>query len=139
MGEDLNPDQRRLWDRGLVLLRAGAGYEAHEVWEQLWHGLRRSPQPAEQRLGRLLRALIQLAAGLHLRAQGRWSGARAVFDRAAAGIAALEQQPESPPRLLGLELRALRRSLAAAASDGEHDPRSDPGIGWRWPEDIAGP
>jgi hypothetical protein len=133
MEAGFGPEQQRQWIEGLRLLRAGQGYAAHEVWEELWHGLRRSEDGEAQRLGRLLRALIQLAAGLHLREQGRWSGARAVFQRAAAGVEALRSLGGTPPRLLGLELAALNASLARAALEADLDPRDDPGIRWSWP------
>jgi hypothetical protein len=133
MEAGFGPEQQRQWIEGLRLLRAGQGYAAHEVWEELWHELRRSEDGEAQRLGRLLRALIQLAAGLHLREQQRWSGAKAVFVRAAAGIGALRSLDGTPPRLLGLELAALQGSLARAAHEADLDPREDLGIGWCWP------
>lgn len=142
---DLPPSAAPRLARGLALVLADETYAAHEVWEELWHVLRRAEGSEQRRMGHLLRALIQLAAGLHLRQQGKLSGAAAVFQRAASNVRRLlpESQLSSPMaqatpdtfepealHLLGLPLLALARSLELAASEPLHDPRHDPELAW---------
>lgn len=55
----------------------GYFWEAHEVWEGLWHHLGRSGPAAA-----LLQALIQCAAAHIKRAEGREDGVRLLFEKA---------------------------------------------------------
>jgi hypothetical protein len=142
---DLPPSAAPQLARGLALLLGDETYAAHEAWEELWHVLRRAKDAQQRRRGHLLRALIQLAAGLHLRQQGKGAGAAAVFLRAGLNVrrllpeeelgspgvqpAADQRQPDAL-HLLGLPLLALARSLELAASEPLHDPRRDPELAW---------
>jgi Domain of unknown function (DUF309) len=141
-----NASQTDKLTQGLALLLRDETYAAHEVWEELWHDCRRSQDPDQQRVGMLLRVLIQIAAGLHLRQQSKFSGASAVFDRARKNAQHLEHSAgddavksgDAPadgahrqPRLLGLPLTALARACQQAAESPDRDPRLDPHLPWR--------
>jgi predicted metal-dependent hydrolase len=51
---------REGFEKGVLLFNRRAYFESHEVWEELWPG-------APERDQKFLGALIQVAAGLHLR------------------------------------------------------------------------
>lgn len=83
-----------LYLEGLRLFNAGAYYESHEVWEDLWLRNRSAARP-------FLQGLIQLAAALHHRARGNQVGMQALLVEARARLAAFA------PRMLGVEVEAL--------------------------------
>ena len=67
--------------RGVELFNAGYYWEAHEVWEELWHAEGRRGPTAD-----VLKALIKLAAaGVKVR-EGRENGVRTHCRRAAASV-----------------------------------------------------
>jgi hypothetical protein len=87
---------------GLDLFNAGYYWEAHEVWESLWHVAGRSSA-----VGQFLKGLIKLAAaGVKVR-QGVSAGVRSHAQRAAALMQELAQT--HGPRFLGLDLEELMR------------------------------
>lgn len=106
---------------GVDLYNHGFPWEAHEVWEALWHAARRDPTLARE--ASLLRGLIQLAAAAVLVRDGRARGAERVARRAATHLraaAAVEGPPHGPPhgppvRLLGLEPATLAAQAEALA------------------------
>jgi predicted metal-dependent hydrolase len=115
----INPDAWRdssEYLEGVALFNAGYYWEAHEVWERLWHAHGRVGPIAE-----LLKSLIKLAAaGVKVR-EGRPAGVATHMRRAAEGFAAVEANAGSP--LLGLDLRELRATaerLAVAPPDQEY-------------------
>jgi uncharacterized protein len=60
---DLHPDltageRRRLFRLGIEQLNAGAFYEAHESWEEIWRST--APEPRT-----LFQGLVQVAAAMH--------------------------------------------------------------------------
>ncbi|HKI30690.1 MAG TPA: DUF309 domain-containing protein [Gemmataceae bacterium] len=86
---------------GIDLFNAGYYWEAHEVWESLWHGCGRSGRTAD-----FLKGLIRLAAaGVKVR-EGRPSGAVS-HARAAADLFRRTGAPGE--RYLGLPLGELIR------------------------------
>ena len=102
--------------RGIALFNAGYYWEAHEVWEGLWHAHRRSGPIAD-----LLKALIKLAAaGVKVR-ERQPAGVSTHARRAADLLAAA-----GSPRLLGLDPRTLAQTARSLADNPPTDP-SPPG------------
>jgi hypothetical protein len=102
--------------RGAELFDAGYYWEAHEVWEGLWHAEGRRGATADA-----LKGLIKLAAaGIKVR-EGRESGVRTHARRAAECFAAARRQGGANP--LGLDLdQWIERARAIA-----ENPPTDPG------------
>lgn len=100
---------------GIALFNAGYYWEAHEVWESLWHAEGRKGPTAD-----LLKALIKLAAaGVKVR-ERQPAGAATHARRAAALFQAVAAKVG--PRWLGLELDEWAdRALQVAAQ-----PPTDP-------------
>jgi hypothetical protein len=74
-GSEPDPRQTFLW--GVDLFNAGCYWEAHEIWESLWHAAGRTGPAAD-----FLKGLIKLAAaGVKLR-EGRPAGLRRHAERA---------------------------------------------------------
>jgi hypothetical protein len=105
-----------LFRRGIQLFDAGYYWEAHEVWEILWHAAGRRGSTAD-----ILRGLIKLAAaGIKVR-ERRESGVRTHARRAAECFASARRQ--RGVHQLGLDLDVwIERALAIAES-----PPADPG------------
>lgn len=96
--------------RGLALFNAGFYWEAHEVWERLWHAHDRTGPVAD-----LLRALIKLAAaGVKVR-QGQRRGV-VVHARGAAAAFRREARTGVSHRL-GLDLAGLASRAEAIAAN----------------------
>jgi hypothetical protein len=101
--------------RGIALFHNGFYWEAHEVWERLWHAHGRTGPVAE-----VLRALIKLAAaGVKVR-QGQTRGVVTHARRAAAALRCVAET--SGPRMLGLDLEEL---ADAASRIAECPPTTD--------------
>jgi uncharacterized protein len=102
--------------RAVALFNAGYYWEAHEVWEVLWHAAGRHGPTAD-----VLKALIKLAAaGVKVR-EGRENGVRTHSGRAALLFASAAEQGGPIQLGLNLHLWALRsRELA-------QNPPRDPG------------
>jgi uncharacterized protein len=120
-GNDHSGTQGSWWQarfrRAAELFNAGYYWEAHEVWEELWHAEGRRGPTAE-----VLKGLIKLAAaGVKVR-EGRENGVRTHCRRAAESFAAAAGQ--GGPCQLGqnLELWADRARLLA------ENPPQDPGL-----------
>lgn len=98
------------FERGCFLFDCGFYWEAHEVWERLWHAHGRRGSTAL-----LLQALIKLAAsGVKVR-QHQPHGVRTHASRAAQLLAGLAGAFDAPP--FGLDLDALRRAADHIAAD----------------------
>ncbi|QDU69361.1 DUF309 domain-containing protein [Engelhardtia mirabilis] len=97
--------------RGIDLYNHGFPWEAHEVWESIWHTARRDPELARQ--ASLLRGLIQLAAVRVLLRDGRPRGAERVAGRARRNFERLRET-----QLWGLDAAQLER-VAARLAEGE--------------------
>lgn len=103
-----------LW--GIALFNAGYYWEAHEVWESVWHAEGRRGPTAD-----LLRALIKLAAaGVKVR-ERQPGGVVTHASRAAALFQSVRAQVG--PRWLGLDLE----EWAHRASQWAAEPPTDPG------------
>lgn len=102
--------------RGVALFNAGYYWEAHEVWEALWHAHQRHGPIAD-----LLKALIKLAAaGVKVR-ERQPGGVATHAGRAFLAIHAIREQVGD--RLLGLDLAGL----SAFATSIRDQPPADPG------------
>jgi hypothetical protein len=102
--------------RGAELFNAGYYWEAHEVWEAVWHGFGRHGAAAD-----VVKALIKLAAaGVKVR-EGQEHGVRIHAGRAAALFRAVGRQAGA--HQFGLDLQAL----ALRAQEVADDPPRDPG------------
>ena len=94
---------------------AGAYFEAHELWEELWRAAARDPE-AELR-ARRLKGLIQLAAALLKHREGRPRPAASLLDRACRLLEA------GPDRVLGVSGRALAARAREHLAEGAPAPR----------------
>ncbi len=103
---------------GVAHFDAGAYFEAHEVWEELWHAVRR--QPGEELLARRLKALIQLAAALIKHREGRHRPAASLLGRACHLLG------EGPDHVLGISGRGLAARARAHVEGGAPAPRIAP-------------
>ena len=79
---------------GVARFNAGAFYEAHEVWEDLWLRNRSPARP-------FLQALIQIAAAYHHRETGRERAFQALLREASGRLA-----PFAPMALLRVGMSA---------------------------------
>lgn len=79
--------------RGLGLMEAGYHWEAHEIWEGLWHQL-----PRQSRQAALLQGLIQLAAARLKHEMGHHRAARSLMQAAAPRLR--QDHPELEAELL---------------------------------------
>lgn len=91
--------QRAHYVHGIALFNSGRYWHAHESWEAAWLPM---GDGSEDDGEIFLRALIQLASGLHLKRSGRYGGAKSHFAKAAEKFAVM------PGRYLGLDTVSLR-------------------------------
>jgi len=107
--------------RGVALFNAGFYWEAHEVWESLWHAHGRTGPTAD-----VIKALIKLAAaGVKVR-EGQPHGITTHARRAAELFA--KARADAGPSLLGLGLDgyaaiALEIATAPPVDPGSRDAR----------------
>ena len=94
-----DPGQRAQYLHGITLFNSGKYWHAHESWEAAWLPMGDGPEDDGEMF---LRALIQLASGLHLKRSGRYGGARSHVAKAAEKFAVM------PGRFLGLDTVSLR-------------------------------
>jgi hypothetical protein len=102
--------------RGLDLFNHGYYWEAHEVWESLWHAAGRRGRTAD-----FLKGLIKLAAaGVKVR-EGRRRG---VVDHTRAAAALFQGMGSPEERYFGLRLAELLHFAKAVATSPPtaHDP-----------------
>ena len=129
---DLATDPRYL--EGAALFDHGEYFDAHEVWEDLWHD-----GPAADR--RFVQSLIQAAVALYHWGRGNQAGAARLF-----GSGRKYMEPYRP-RYHGLDVdtfwaqvesareRAASNALRIRAGDVQHDPKGDGCPAWcdLWP------
>jgi hypothetical protein len=89
---------------GRLAFNRGAYFEAHELWEEVWHGLDVGARSVE-RLA--VQGLIQIAAGLHHLQQSRPRPAGQLLRK---GLAKLSS--EAFPPTAGLRVGTLARDVA---------------------------
>lgn len=92
-------EQQAHYLQGIALFNAGRYWHAHESWEAAWLPMGNGPEDDGEMF---LRALIQLASGLHLKRSGRYKGAKNHFAKAA------EKFDVMPSTFLGLDTVSLR-------------------------------
>jgi uncharacterized protein len=108
--------------RGLDLFNHGYYWEAHEVWEGLWHACGRTGT-----LAAFLKGLIKLAAAGVKAREGRPEGVRSHARRAGNLLRAVcEQLEPGAPRYCGLALDELI-GRADDLADHPETARGDPG------------
>jgi hypothetical protein len=103
--------------RGFALFNAGYYWEAHEVWEGLWHAHGRKGATAD-----ILRGLIKLAAA-GVKVRERQPGGVATHARRAAALFASVRDQDGP-NPLGLDLGELEAMALRIADQPPHDPGS---------------
>jgi uncharacterized protein len=101
--------------RGAVLFNAGYYWEAHEVWEGLWHAYGRRGVLAD-----VVKALIKLAAAAVKVREGQEHGVRVHARRAADLFASARGAGAS--RLLGLDLDQWAERCRNVADAPPRDP-----------------
>jgi predicted metal-dependent hydrolase len=97
---DLSPEDLLAFQHGLSLFDAGAYFECHDVWEEVWQGLR---TPSRD----FLQGLIQASVAFHHLGNGNLAGAGSVLARS---LARLSRYGE---RHWGLDVEQLRVELRA--------------------------
>jgi hypothetical protein len=106
----------RAYLRGIDLFNHGYYWEAHEVWESLWHAAGRRGPVAD-----FLKGLIKLAAAgvktLEGTPTGRTRHARRAAELFRAAMASDEQSIDFPePRMMGLPLLQMETSAFELAA-----------------------
>ncbi|MBN1447696.1 MAG: DUF309 domain-containing protein [Bacteroidetes bacterium] len=91
--------QKSAYFEGLRRFNRGQYWHAHEAWEAAWLPM---GDDAADDAEIFLRALIQLASGLHLKRIGRYNGAQNHFRKAAEKFRVI------PTRFMGLDVASLR-------------------------------
>ncbi len=109
----LTPELTAYIREGGVLFNRGAWWHAHEAWESAW--LRMPEGPAGD-AEIVVRGLIQLAAALHLEGIGRQDGAASNLRKA------VEKLALAPDHFLGIDIGALRSSIARRVLAGNAPP-----------------
>ena len=103
------PDYDPRYLLGIVHFNRGDYFEAHEVWEDLWHDTAGPDR-------RFFQGLIQAAVAVYHAGNGNARGARRLFHSGRRYMAAY------PARHLGLDVPALWAALEAALADVLPDP-----------------
>jgi hypothetical protein len=100
-----------LLDGGLILFNSGKYFEAHEVWEDLWRGIKDPQQKA------CCQGLIQAAVGLHHLRNGNTLGARSQLQKSIRNLElGSEKLPELDIAHLVSELRGVLDHLSEPIS-----------------------
>jgi hypothetical protein len=73
--QDRAPTAKQLFEDGRREFLAGRYFEAHDIWEELWHRLRGPDR-------RYLQGLIHLAVGAYHYGNGNAAGARSQWEKA---------------------------------------------------------
>jgi hypothetical protein len=94
-------EQAKLFHEGVALFNAHEWFEAHEVWEDIWH-MAQGPRK------RFLQGLIQAAVTLEHVRRGNPRGVRTVFATCVPKFDGL------PDLYMGVDIRRLLRELEAA-------------------------
>jgi predicted metal-dependent hydrolase len=89
---------------GIIFFNRREFFEAHEVWEDLWHEC--SPE-----CRRFYQGLIQAAVALHHWRNGSWRGAKRLFQSGRNYMSAYG------PKYLGLDIGEFWRLMETALAD----------------------
>ena len=96
---DLSPEQHEHFRQGVALFNKGKHWHAHESWEAAWLPM---GEGASDNAEIIIRALIQVASGIHLKRTGRYKGARHHFEKA------LPKLRLAPPWFMDIDIVAVR-------------------------------
>ncbi|MEZ6065663.1 MAG: DUF309 domain-containing protein [Planctomycetaceae bacterium] len=99
-----------LW--GVDLFNAGFYWEAHEVWEGLWHAAGRAGETAD-----FLKGLIRYAAAGVKHYEGRAEGVTRHRNRAVELLSSVSRRRSTSGRYAGIEIDALVGQIASLRSD----------------------
>ncbi|HUU44352.1 MAG TPA: DUF309 domain-containing protein [Acidobacteriota bacterium] len=105
-------EARRLFETGLVEFNTGRYFEAHDIWEELWHALRGPDR-------RYLQALIHLAVGAYHHENHNDKGARSQWQKA---LAKLDPYPDPHWGVATIPWRTWISSFLNGASVDDHPP-----------------
>ena len=92
------PRQDPRYHQGIDLFNRTKFFEAHEVWEELWHETRGEPKDFVQ-------GLIQWASSLHHFGNGNMKGTRMLFD---SGVELLSPYGDGYE---GIDLKELKQQM----------------------------
>jgi hypothetical protein len=106
-------EARRLFEAGLTEFNAGRYFEAHDIWEELWHALRGPDR-------RFLQALIHLAVGAYHHEDNNVKGAQSQRQKA---LAKLNPYPDLHWGVATTSWRAWISGYLGSASVGDHPSR----------------
>lgn len=98
---------------GILLFNRRAFFDAHEVWEDLWH-------ECELPNRRFYQGLIQAAVALYHWSRGNWRGAKRLFQSGRSYMSAY------PIRHLGLNRERFWQEMEAAVADVLRSDSPDP-------------
>ena len=122
---ELTSEQRLALARGVAQFNRGLYFEAHEILEAVWSGLRGPSRDFFQ-------GLIQVSVGFHHLGRGNRAGALKTFTRA------LGRFESYPARYCGFDLEAERlrlQTLLAALARFEYNAIIDcTSFQWRFPD-----
>ncbi len=96
---DFTDEQWKHFQEGVDLFNSGRHWHAHESWEAAWLPMGDGTRDDAEIF---LRALIQLASGLHLKQRGRSKGARSQL------LKAKEKFDVCPTFFMGIDCASLR-------------------------------
>jgi len=117
--EQLPSDPDALLDLGIGYFNAHRFFQAHECWEEAWHGAPEADRDFWQ-------GITQVAVGFTHRQRGNPAGATTLLERGADKI------ERYAPRFYGIDVVALARAARAAAGviarDGITQPVDIPAI-----------
>jgi hypothetical protein len=111
-----NPDSSPAFLSALDLFNHGYYWEAHELWEALWHACGRAGGTAD-----LLKGLIRLAAAGVKAREGRVAGVRR-HARRAGELFETVSRAAGNRAVLGLDLKRLIAAVNEIAADPPVDP-----------------
>jgi predicted metal-dependent hydrolase len=123
----LDPDERRAFDKGVREFNAGYFFECHDTLEDMWTGVRGPSRDFFQ-------GLIQVSVAFYHLANGNLAGADSMLRRA------LKRFEKYPDRYFGFDLAGHRQELGGwlerigAGSVGELDLGAVPK--WTFEEDL---
>jgi predicted metal-dependent hydrolase len=95
----LTPEQRTHFELGIALFNSGKPWHAHESWEAAWLEMGDDVQDDAEIF---IRALIQVASGIHLKRSGRYRGARSHLEKA------LPKLRLAPEWFMGIDVAGVR-------------------------------
>jgi len=96
---DFSPEQLEHFMNGVALFNNGKHWHAHESWEAAWLAMGDGLSDDAEIV---IRALIQVASGIHLKRSGRYKGAKHHFEKA------LPKLHLAPSWFMGIDVAGVR-------------------------------